>query len=109
MFHILLMSSGRTGCRFEEARAKIALGASMIASLALGASVANAGVTVGMAVGAPVKVRVEDNCFRPNRARPAYCVYPLDGRPVFVDGVWYRGPIDVRNMKGGRCLWFRGR
>lgn len=89
---------------------KIALGASMLASLALGASDANAAVTIGVAVGAPVvKVRVGNPCFAPLRFRPAYCAYPLYGQPVFVDGVWYRGPIYVRNVSGVRYLWFRGR
>ena len=89
---------------------KIALGASLLASLALGASDANAGVAVGVAVGAPVvKVRVVDPCFRPHRFRPVYCAYPRYGRTIFVDGVWYRGPIHVRNVKGVRYLWFRGR
>jgi hypothetical protein len=89
---------------------KIALGASMLASLALGASEANAGVTVGVAVGAPVvKVRVGNPCFRPYRFRPAYCGYPVYGRPLFVDGVWYRGPVYVRTVKGAHYFWFRGR
>jgi len=89
---------------------KIAFAASMLTSLAVGMSNANAGVTVGVAVGAPVvKVRVGDPCLRPYRFRPAYCAYPLYGRPIFVDGVWYRGPIYVRNVEGVRYLWFRGR
>ena len=89
---------------------KIAVGASMLASLAVGTLDANAGVTVGVAIGAPVvKVRVGNPCFRPYRFRPAYCAYPLYGRPIFVDGVWYRGPVYVRNVKGVRYLRFRGR
>lgn len=89
---------------------KVALAASVLASLAIGMSDANAGVTVGVAVGTPVvKVRVADPCFRPYRFRPAYCGHPLYGRPVFVDGAWYRGPIYVRNVEGVRYLWFRGR
>ena len=47
-------------------------------------------------------------CFRSHRLRPAYCAYPLYGRPIFVYGVWYRGPVYVRNVKGIRYLWFRG-
>ena len=55
---------------------KIAVGASMLASLAIGTLDANAGVTVGVAIGAPVvKVRVGNPCFRPYRFRPAYCAY----------------------------------
>jgi hypothetical protein len=89
---------------------KIALAASVVASLAVGASEANAGVTVGVAVGAPVvKVKVGNPCFRPYRFRPAYCAYPRYGRPIFVDGIWYRGPVYVRSVKGVRYLWFRGR
>ena len=89
---------------------KFAMGASMLVALALGVSDANAGVAVGIAVGAPVvKVRVGDPCFRAPRFRPAYCAYPVYGRPIFVDGVWYRGPIYVRNVKGIHYLWFRGR
>ncbi|HLY07543.1 MAG TPA: hypothetical protein VKR31_17485 [Rhizomicrobium sp.] len=89
---------------------KIAFATSMLASLAIGVSDASAGVTVGVAVGAPVvKVRVGDACVQPYRLRPAYCGYPLYGRPVFVDGAWYRGPIYVREVRGVRYLWFRGR
>jgi len=88
---------------------KIAVAASVLALVALGASDATAGVAVGVAVGAPVvKVRFGNPCFRPHRIRPAYCAYPLYGRPIFVDGVWYRGPVYVRNVKGIRYLWFRG-
>jgi len=87
---------------------KIALGASTFASLALGVSDASAGVAVS--VGAPVvKVRVGNPCFRSYRFRPAYCAYPQYGRPIFVDGVWYRGPVYVRTAKSVRYLWFRGR
>lgn len=93
-----------------QSLSKIALGASMLASLALGASQANAAVTVGVAIGVPaVKVRVGNPCFGPYHFRPAYCAYPLYGQPIFVDGVWYRGPIYVRNVEGVRYLWFRGR
>jgi len=89
---------------------KIALTASVVASLALGASEANAGVTVGVAIGTPVvKVEVGEPCYKPYRFRPAYCAYPRYGRPIFVDGVWYRGPVYVRTLKGARYLWFRGR
>lgn len=89
---------------------KIALAASMLGSVVIGTSDANAGVTVGVAVGAPVvKLRVADPCFQPYRFRPAYCAYPRYGRPIFVDGVWYRGPVYVREVKGVRFLWFRGR
>ena len=89
---------------------KIAFAASILASLAIGVSDANAGVTVGVAVGAPVvKVRAGDPCFRPYGFRPAYCGYPLYRRPILVDGAWYRGPIYVRDVKGVRYLWFRGR
>jgi hypothetical protein len=81
--------------------AKIAVGASMLASLVLGATDANAGVAVGVSIGAPVvKVRAGNPCSRPYRFRPAYCGYPLYGRPVFVDGVWYRGPILCPQLKG---------
>lgn len=87
---------------------KLVIGASMLASATVGASTASAGVVVGVTVGAPV-VRVGNPCFRPYRFRPAYCGYPLYGRPIFVDGVWYRGPIYVRNVSGVHYLWFRGR
>lgn len=93
-----------------QSLSKIALAASMLASLALGAGEANAAVTVGVAIGAPVvKVRAGNPCFASYRFRPAYCAYPLYGQPIFVDGVWYRGPVYVRNVKGVRYLWFRGR
>ena len=89
---------------------KIAIGTAMLASLALGATEANAGVTVGVAVGTPaVAVRVGNPCFRAYRFRPAYCAYPRYDRPIFVDGVWYRGPVYMRTVKGERLLWFRGR
>jgi hypothetical protein len=89
---------------------KIALAASVVAALTMGVSEANAGVTVGVAVGGPVvKMKVGGPCYRPYRFRPAYCAYPRYDRPIFVDGVWYREPIHVRTVKGVRYLWFRGR
>jgi hypothetical protein len=88
----------------------IAPAASMLASLAVGAGDANAGVAVGVAIGTPVvKIRAAGPCYRPYRFRPAYCAYPLYGHPIFVDGVWYRGPVYVRTVTGVRYLWFRGR
>jgi hypothetical protein len=89
---------------------KIVLAATMLGSLAAGATEACAGVSVGVTVGTPaVAVRVGNPCFRPYRFRPAYCGYPLYGRPIFVDGTWYRGPIYARDVRGVHYLWFRGR
>jgi hypothetical protein len=89
---------------------KIALAASVITTLALGASEADAGVKVGIVVGAPVvKLKVGNPCSKPYRFRPAYCAYPVYGQPLFVEGVWYRGPVRVRTIKGTRYFWFRGR
>lgn len=89
---------------------KLAIGASMLASAALGAGAASAGVEVGVTVGTPiVRAHVGNPCFRPYRFRPAYCGYPVYARPIFVDGVWYRGPIYVRSVGGVHYLWFRGR
>lgn len=88
---------------------KIAVAAAMLGSLTAGTTEANAGVAVGVTVGTPaVVVRVGNPCFRAYRFRPAYCGYPLYGRPIFVDGVWYRGPIYVRSVSGVRYFWFRG-
>ena len=84
---------------------KIAVGALMLAGASLGVAVpANAGVDVGVTIGTPaVGVRVGNPCF--NRFRPAYCGYPVYGRPLFVDGVWYRGPVYVRTVAGRRYFW----
>lgn len=87
---------------------KLAIGTLLLASATLGAGGASAGVVVGVTVGAPA-VHVGNPCFRPYRFRPAYCGYPVYARPIFVDGVWYRGPIYVRNVGGVHYLWFRGR
>ncbi len=86
---------------------KIAVGALMLAGTTLGvAAPANAGVAVGVTVGAPdVAVRVGNPCFRPHRFRPAYCGYPVYGRPLFVDGVWYRQPVYVRTVGGRQFFW----
>lgn len=88
---------------------KIAVGGAMLASAALGLAVpANAGVVVGVTVGAPVvAVRVGNPCLRPWRFRPAYCGYPVYGEPLFVDGAWVRGPVYVRNVSGVRYFWVR--
>ncbi|HTT85582.1 MAG TPA: hypothetical protein VMF67_19050 [Rhizomicrobium sp.] len=86
---------------------KIAVGALMLAGATLGVAVpANAGVAVGVTVGTPgVAVGVGNPCFKPYRFRPAYCGYPVYGQPLFVDGVWYRGPVYVRTVGGTRYFW----
>ncbi|HEY3778983.1 MAG TPA: hypothetical protein VGL35_13095 [Rhizomicrobium sp.] len=88
---------------------KIAVGAAMLASAAVGLTVpANAGVTVGVTIGAPVVgVRVGNPCVRPWRFRPSYCGYPVYEQPLFVDGVWLRGPVYVRTVGGQRYFWVR--
>ncbi len=86
---------------------KIVVGAAMLAGTALGlAAPASAGVSVGVSVGTPgVVVGVGNPCYRPFRFRPAYCGYPVYGQPLFVDGVWYRGPVYVRTVGGERYFW----
>jgi hypothetical protein len=86
---------------------KIAAGALMLAGATLGVAMpANAGVAVGVTVGAPgVAVQVGNPCFRPFRFRPAYCGFPVYGQPLFVDGAWYRGPVYVRTVGGERYFW----
>jgi hypothetical protein len=88
---------------------KIAVGAAMLASAALGLAVpANAGVTVGVRIGAPVVgVRIGNPCVRPGRFRPEYCGYPVYGEPLFVDGAWVRGPVYVRTVGRDRYFWVR--
>lgn len=88
---------------------KLAIGAAMLASAATAFAVpASAGVRVGVTVGVPgIAVRVGDACMRPFRFRPAYCGYPVYGRPLFVDGAWYRGPVYVRSVSGVRYFWVR--
>jgi hypothetical protein len=86
---------------------KIAVGGLMLAGAMLGLAVpANAGVAVGVTVGTPgVAVRVGNPCFKPYRFRPAYCGYPAYGRPLFVDGAWYREPVYVRTVGGRKYFW----
>jgi hypothetical protein len=86
---------------------KIAAGALMLAGATLGVAVpANAGVAVGVTVGTPaIGVRVGNPCFKPYRFRPAFCGYPVYGRPLFVDGAVYRGPVYVRTAGGERYFW----
>jgi hypothetical protein len=86
---------------------KIAVGALMLAGATLGVAVpANAGVAVGVTIGTPaVGVQVGNPCFKPYRFRPAYCGYPFYGQPLFVDGVWYHGPVYVRTIGGARYFW----
>ncbi|HEX4078644.1 MAG TPA: hypothetical protein VHX61_07205 [Rhizomicrobium sp.] len=90
-----------------KAFSNIAMGGLMLAGAALGvAAPANAGVAVGVTVGGPgVAVGVGSPCFKPYRFRPAYCGYPVYGRPLFVDGAWYRGPVYVRTVGGERYFW----
>jgi hypothetical protein len=71
---------------------------------------ASAGVSVGVTVGVPGVVVAGGNpCNRRFRFRPAYCGYPVYGRPLFVDGVWYREPIYVRTVRGERFFWVHNR
>lgn len=86
---------------------KIAVGALMLAGATLGVvAPANAGVAVGVTIGAPaVGVRVGNPCFRPYRFRPAYCGYPVYGQPLFVDGVVNSQPVYVRTVGGERYFW----
>jgi len=89
---------------------KVALAVTMLGSIGTATGEANAGVALGVTIGTPaVAVHVGNPCFRPFGFRPAYCGHPLYGRPIFVDGIWYRGPIYVRSVHGVRYLWFRGR
>lgn len=88
---------------------KITVGAAMLASAAMGLAMpASAGVAVGVTVGVPgVAVRVGNPCMRPWHFRPAYCGYPVYGRPLFVDGAWVREPVYVRTVGGERYFWVR--
>lgn len=91
--------------------AKIAVSAAMLAGAALATTApASAGVSVGVSVGAPgVVVGVGNPCYRPFRFRPAYCGYPVYGQPLYVDGVWYRGPVYVRTVGAERFFWMHNR
>ena len=90
--------------------AKFAVSAAMLAGAALATTApASAGVRVGVTVGAPGVVVAAGPCAKPFRFRPAYCGYPVYGRPLFVDGVWYREPIYVRTVRGERFFWVRNR
>jgi hypothetical protein len=39
---------------------------------------------------------------------PDYCEYPVYFEPVYVDGIWYRGPIYYRWNHGRRLFWLHG-
>jgi hypothetical protein len=39
---------------------------------------------------------------------PDYCDYPVYFEPVFIGGIWYRGPIYYRWNHGQRLFWLHG-
>jgi hypothetical protein len=90
---------------------KFALGALLLAGSAIGVSApANAGVHVGIGIGIP----------GPAYYGPAYTCDPYYDYydeygcgayytgPVFIDGVWFNGPLRWRNWGGGRQFWWHG-
>ena len=90
---------------------KIALGALMLAGTAVGLSQpASAGVSVGIGIGIP----------GPAYYGPAYACEPYYDSydpygcgayysgPVFIDGVWFNGPLRWRAWGGGRQFWWHG-
>jgi hypothetical protein len=90
---------------------KIALGALMLAGTAVGFSQpASAGVSVGIGIGIP----------GPAYYGPAYACEPYYDSydpygcgayysgPVFIDGVWFNGPLRWRAWGGRREFWWHG-
>lgn len=90
--------------------AKLVLGGAMLAgAVAATVAPANAGVSVGVNLGVPVAYGYGNPCFRPYYFRPAYCGYPAYGGPIFIDGGWYRGPVNYRYYGGERYFWLHDR
>ena len=90
---------------------KFALGALMLAGTAIGVSQpAAAGVSVGIGIGIP----------GPAYYGPAYACDPYYNDydeygcgayysdPVFLDGVWFNGPLRWRDWGGRREFWWHG-
>jgi hypothetical protein len=90
---------------------KLALGALLLAGSAIGFSApANAGVHVGIGIGIP----------GPAYYGPAYACDPYYDAydeygcgayytgPVFIDGVWFNGPLRWRFWGGHRQFWSHG-
>ncbi len=42
------------------------------------------------------------------RFAPAYCGYPVFGRPVFIGNRWVREPLHYRTYRGAPQFWFGG-
>jgi hypothetical protein len=86
--------------------AKLALGALMLTGTAAAtAAPADAGVRVGISVGVPgIAVGYGNPCYRPYAYRPGYC-YPAYSQPLFIDGGWYREPVNFRYYGGQRYFW----
>jgi len=75
---------------------KAALGALAVATMAVGATQpADARVVIGVGIGAPWGY--------PAGACGAYWY-----DPVYVDGIWYQGPICYRFVHGRRVFWING-
>ena len=73
---------------------------------------ASAGTSVSVSVG-PVGIAVAgsdcDDYYEPPWGYPPdYCNYEVYDQPVYVGGVWYRGPIYWRYDNGVRVFWVNG-
>jgi hypothetical protein len=88
------------------------LGALMLGSVAfLATAPASAGTSVSVSIGA-VGVAVGDDCddyYEPPWGYPSdYCNYDVYEEPIYVDGIWYQGPIYWRMDNGIRVFWING-
>jgi hypothetical protein len=94
--------------------AKAALGVLMLAGVSLaatGPASAYAGISFGFGgsvFGDPCDYYDYYDQPPPWGLPPDYCDYPVFFEPVFVDGMWYRGPIYYRWNHGRRIFWLHG-
>jgi hypothetical protein len=90
-----------------------ALGAMLLGTAVFSATTpAGAAVSVNVQAG-PVAVAVAGECddyYAPPWGYPSnYCDYEIWDEPVYVGGVWYRGPIYWRMDNDVRVFWINGR
>ena len=108
--------------------AKIALAAAAMAGAATLATTgaANAGVHIGIGIGIPGPgygpgygpgvyegyygpgYYPPGPCYSYNYYYSGYCGYPMYDGPVWLNGVWYRGPHYYRYWGGRPYVWFHG-
>src|ERR1700749_614462 len=109
------------GTEFKRSRlmkkiAKLALGALMLAGTAatVGTTPANAGVSVGIGVGVPGPYYgygpgwCRWHPYRCAGYDPYYYDDAYYNGPVFIDGVWFNGPLRWRWWGGARQFWWHG-